>query len=438
MKSMALISLAISALCMFAPALGSDEHCVHTRFNHEYTFMLSPIQPNFDIDVAQKHCKTLGGDLIHSAMLQGRYFDTIKGIIENSGVNSVYIGLNDRKTEGKFRWTDGTDFKGPQMFDWLDHQPDNWWDEDCVIVQRATLRMNDYDCKNRYEGRALCQITGKPSAPSGPQEYDFKLTTLESSFDIDEAANQCKSFGGSLLHDGLLQERYVSTITALVKGAGVNKVFVGLNDREKEGVFRQVDGQPMATPFFKWNKGEPNDKNNKGEDCIHFKKNKMGFDDYKCKAKNARAICEIEKSSDSSGGGSSSHANFKFKLTPQQKLLNIDVARKSCAAMNGRLVGEALDIPEYYETIRELLFDDYVKTKNMNVYTGFNDRTREGYWVAETGKPFTNAGLYRWMKTEPNNAFNQDCSLIRTTRSELWDVRCHGQYLAKALCEIPV
>ena len=73
------------------------------------------------------------------------------------------------------------------------------------------------------------------------------------------------------------------------------------------------------------------------------------------------------------GGGSSSHANFKFKLTPQQKLLNIDVARKSCAAMNGRLVGEALDIPEYYEWV-------------IIVWVSMNDKyAAEAHWVTSLG-----------------------------------------------------
>ena len=89
-----------------------------------------------------------------------------------------------------------------------------------------------------------------------------------------------------------------------------------------------------------------------------------------------------------------------------------------------------------FRPIRDLLRADQLKTGNIYVYTGFNDRAREHDWVGEGGAPFSNAGLYKWQKSEPNNYWNQDCAMIVTTRSELWDVRCKGQYKAKALCEI--
>jgi len=296
MKSMVLISLALTVLCTFGSALGYQ---VCDSKEQEYYFRLSPIQARFDIEQAAKDCKALGGSLAHKSLLQGRYFEAIRGIVYHSGVSSVYLGLNDKATEGKWRWTDGlkvaddTDFRGAQLFEWASGQPDNHYNEDCAYVRTNDLLMNDFDCKNSWEGRALCEIEKKPG-----------------------------------------------------------------------------------------------------------------------------------------------HKVYKFHLTPQQTLLDIDVARKTCAALNGRLASDVLDIPAYYQPIRDLLRADQLKTGNIYVYTGFNDRAREHDWVGEGGAPFSNAGLYKWQKSEPNNYWNQDCAMIVTTRSELWDVRCKGQYKAKALCEI--
>ena len=80
---------------------------------------------------------------------------------ENSG-GFVYIGLNDRETEGKFKWVDGTPMVNAFIkFD--KGQPDNWrvdnpkHGEDCVMI-RKSFKLNDITCQKKYRGRALCEI----------------------------------------------------------------------------------------------------------------------------------------------------------------------------------------------------------------------------------------------------------------------------------------
>ena len=57
---------------------------------------------------------------------------------------------------------DDTDFRGAQLFEWASGQPDNHYNEDCAYVRTNDLLMNDFDCKNSWEGRALCEIEKKP------------------------------------------------------------------------------------------------------------------------------------------------------------------------------------------------------------------------------------------------------------------------------------
>jgi len=58
-----------------------------------------------------------------------------------------YIGLDDRRTEGRFKWTDGTelDYKF-----WAPNEPNNWgWGEDCGVLNYFKGRAgvwNDWGC----------------------------------------------------------------------------------------------------------------------------------------------------------------------------------------------------------------------------------------------------------------------------------------------------
>ncbi|RXM98613.1 Pulmonary surfactant-associated protein D [Acipenser ruthenus] len=68
----------------------------------------------------------------------------------------------------------------------------------------------------------------------------------------------------------------------------VGKVFIGVNDRRREGVFEELNGKPIA--FSKWQCGEPN--NDKGEeDCVVLVSDGM-WNDVPCGTSNI-IVCEL-------------------------------------------------------------------------------------------------------------------------------------------------
>ncbi|KAK6489457.1 mannose-binding protein C-like isoform X1 [Huso huso] len=68
----------------------------------------------------------------------------------------------------------------------------------------------------------------------------------------------------------------------------VGNVFIGVNDRRREGVFEELNGKPIA--FSKWQRGEPN--NDKGEeDCVVLVSDGM-WNDVQCGTSNI-IVCEL-------------------------------------------------------------------------------------------------------------------------------------------------
>ncbi|XP_029911337.1 CD209 antigen-like protein C [Myripristis murdjan] len=59
------------------------------------------------------------------------------------------------------------------------------------------------------------------------------------------------------------------------------RVWIGLSDRETEGVWKWVDGSSLSYTF--WASGEPNDRG--GEDCVELSQGRDGFNDESCSDK---------------------------------------------------------------------------------------------------------------------------------------------------------
>ncbi|XP_059181114.1 CD209 antigen-like protein A [Centropristis striata] len=63
-------------------------------------------------------------------------------------------------------------------------------------------------------------------------------------------------------------------------------IWIGLTDRDTEGVWKWVDGSPLTTRF--WFDGEPNSYQSKNEDCAltNYHDNKNNWNDAVCDNKN--------------------------------------------------------------------------------------------------------------------------------------------------------
>lgn len=73
--------------------------------------------------------------------------------------------------------------------------------------------------------------------------------------------------------------------------AGLARVFIGINDLEREGTFVYSDRSPMQT-FNKWRSGEPNNAYDE-EDCVEMVAS-GGWNDVACHI-TMYFMCEFDK-----------------------------------------------------------------------------------------------------------------------------------------------
>ena len=143
----------------------------------------------------------------------------------NAGI--VFVGADDKVTEGTFLWIDGTPVTGP----WGPGQPNNLNEQDCMVVESAYgYNFSDVACSTSY--KFLCQTpfittpsplplslstisTPAPTTPISPSAPEFYTCQegytyyspqgicwkLETNMPLswEAARSECNNDGGDLL-----------------------------------------------------------------------------------------------------------------------------------------------------------------------------------------------------------------------------------------------
>ncbi|XP_028251593.1 collectin-11 isoform X2 [Parambassis ranga] len=105
------------------------------------------------------------------------------------------------------------------------------------------------------------------NAVAGIKETDGKVYLLvKEEKRYSDAEVYCQLRGGHLTMPK--DEVANSAIAGYITDAGLQRVYIGIHDLDREGVFTYVDHSPMTT-FSKWRKGEPNNAYD-DEDCVEM------------------------------------------------------------------------------------------------------------------------------------------------------------------------
>ncbi|XP_070971464.1 collectin-11-like isoform X3 [Oncorhynchus clarkii lewisi] len=116
---------------------------------------------------------------------------------------------------------------------------------------------------------APCECTPlrKMIAVAGIKETDSKVYLLvKEEKRYTDAEVYCQGRGGHLAMPK--DEGANAAIAGYITEAGLSRVYIGINDIDREGHFTYVDRSPMST-FSKWREGEPNNAY-RDEDCAEM------------------------------------------------------------------------------------------------------------------------------------------------------------------------
>ncbi|MBZ3869294.1 Collectin-11 [Sciurus carolinensis] len=130
------------------------------------------------------------------------------------------------------------------------------------------------------------------NAVAGVRETESKIYLLvKEEKRYADAQLSCQGRGGTLSMPK--DEAANGLMAAYLAQAGLARVFIGINDLEREGAFVYSDRSPMQT-FNKWRSGEPNNAYDE-EDCVEMVAS-GGWNDVACHI-TMYFMCEFDKES---------------------------------------------------------------------------------------------------------------------------------------------
>ncbi|XP_042296877.1 collectin-11 isoform X1 [Sceloporus undulatus] len=161
---------------------------------------------------------------------------------------------------------------------------------ECGQLRTAIGKMDNQVTLLTTELKFIKKALPSPAAVAGVRETDNKtfLLVKEEKRYMD-AQLYCQGRGGTLSMPK--DESTNSLIASYISQAGLSRVFIGINDLEKEGSFVFSDRSPMQT-FNKWSSGEPNNAYDE-EDCVEMIAS-GGWNDVACHI-TMNFVCEFDK-----------------------------------------------------------------------------------------------------------------------------------------------
>ncbi|XP_016041821.1 collectin-11 isoform X1 [Erinaceus europaeus] len=161
---------------------------------------------------------------------------------------------------------------------------------ECSQLRKAIGEMDNQVTQLTTELKFIKNALPSPAAVAGVRETENKIYLLvkEEKRYVD-AQLACQGRGGTLAMPK--DEAANSVMAAYIAQAGLARIFIGINDLEREGIFVYGDRSPMQT-FNRWRSGEPNNAYDE-EDCVEMVAS-GGWNDVACHI-TMHFMCEFDK-----------------------------------------------------------------------------------------------------------------------------------------------
>ncbi|KAM9432213.1 collectin-11-like isoform 3-T5 [Salvelinus alpinus] len=138
---------------------------------------------------------------------------------------------------------------------------------ECTPLRKMIGEMDILVAQLSNEMKFIKTALPSPAAVAGIKETDSKVYLLvKEEKRYTDAEVYCQGRGGHLAMPK--DEGANAAIAGYITEAGLSRVYIGINDIDREGHFTYVDRSPMST-FSKWREGEPNNAY-RDEDCAEM------------------------------------------------------------------------------------------------------------------------------------------------------------------------
>ncbi|XP_027027896.1 collectin-11 isoform X1 [Tachysurus fulvidraco] len=138
---------------------------------------------------------------------------------------------------------------------------------ECGPLRKMIGEMDNQVAQLTSELKFIKKALPSPAAVAGIKEMDGKVYLLvKEEKRYRDAEIYCQGRGG---HLAMPKDASANrAIAGYITEAGLSRVYIGINDLEREGHFVYVERSPMST-FTKWREGEPNNAY-EDEDCVEL------------------------------------------------------------------------------------------------------------------------------------------------------------------------
>ncbi|XP_022088435.1 uncharacterized protein LOC110978072 [Acanthaster planci] len=243
---------------------------------------------------ADKDCKNVGAELVSVLNDDEQSFMSVR---INVVKQRVWMGLNDKASEGTFVWTDNSKFV---YNNWAN--PGNLGTDDCVSMEGQTTsyglwKVRSCSEKNYYACKKDAIKGPGPSTPPPPTViYDSRCGM---GWEFNKKSGKCYYFqpfewtnwfgaryscrllGGDLM--SLVGNDDLAYATSRLKTTGGGETWIGCNDLGREGGWVWSDKKPFV--IINWAAGQPDNWQGYtqiGEHCCTFYNNDGTWNDQFC------------------------------------------------------------------------------------------------------------------------------------------------------------
>ncbi|XP_071103799.1 macrophage mannose receptor 1-like isoform X2 [Haliotis cracherodii] len=395
---------------------------------------------------AREMCMHRGGQLASITSLSEQFY--IAGRIRGISIVGLWIGANDRDSEGGWVWEDRAPFA---YMNWVPGEPNDYGNsEDCGFVVTNNARWNDFNCQRRngyickklgnIQATTVQPMTSPMTLPAGKfygcqpgwKPYlNSCYLVVKTEVTWQAARTACRAAGGDLASVASKTENQF--INSQIQKGFNDGVWIGFNDLKNTNSFVWTNGD--VNKFTNWARNEPNNYQGHAEDCVVLYSNGAQWNDDSCDA-NHGYVCKASKqvtAATQQSPFSVGCSNVKGSLGYQHycyQFNNIPLAWQASENMCKTRGGHLATINSY--DVQSFISSEL--TKRDDVYwIGLTDVAHPGNYTWATGDKL----LYTPWDKSHNGSERSTCVGMRTTLpTGLWqNLQC--TVIKPYICQLP-